>query len=143
MLRGDATLSDALVAKTKATKSHAKNTTILIQIIPHAGFLRCMQGCGGIYSACTFTVWLILTNVLDETDNNGHPKIIPDETLTRVLQELMITFFDVTSNSPTNDGVTMQVHGRLILKKSAKTAGPSFFDPSQLVIKLFSSEHEI
>lgn len=44
----------------------------------------------------------------------GIQKKIPDETLTRVLQELMITSLDVTSSSPTNNGVTIQVHGRLI-----------------------------
>lgn len=76
MLRGDATLSDALVAKPKATKSHATNTTILILIIPHAGFVRCMQGCVG--NTITRTVLILPIRVVTILTQPSHT---PEETL--------------------------------------------------------------
>lgn len=61
-------------------------------------------------------------------------------TITVVLHLCEIFSLDITSSSPSNDGVTIHVHGRLIWWKSTLTNGPSFVDPSQLVIKLFPTE---
>lgn len=57
-------------------------------------------------------------------------------TVTLFLHNAYVVFHDVTYSSPTNDEVTVQVHGRPILPKSANIADPDLNDPSHIATVL-------
>lgn len=57
-------------------------------------------------------------------------------TVTLFLHHAYVAFHAVTCSFPTNDEVTIQVHGRPILLKSAYTPDPDLIVPSHFVTVL-------